>query len=442
MKALFTVPPLLRTTFARSTAILTSAAAIQNIMVLAVSPILSRLFSPEEFGAVGLLYAIAAVPATLSTGHYFLAVMQTRKQVETINIIALSWVCILATTALGCGVVAIGHFHPELIGDFGRQLGPLLLLAPLVMLTEGALSTGRIWDLRRADYRSLFRNRLIETGTMIIAQLAAGLVGAGALGLAGGRLLGVAAAAVDAGRVFLGDIGRWGRHAMSFRKMRAMAARYWRFPAFQTPAELMGCLIRQMPPILLAAYFSMEATGLYWLANRVLERPILLFGVDMSRVFMQQIAERRDRGGNVLSLFVKVTLFMAGLSLPAFLLVILFGPQLFAFVFGAEWYHAGEYARWMALFSFAYLFALPTRAMTAVFSLQRAYAIAEVIRTVLGAISIVLAAGMTGDDVTAMAAFSVVQLVVLTVFVVAVFLIVRRLQAANPPPLGTLRVLS
>lgn len=442
MKALFTIPPMLRTTFARSTAILTSAAAIQNVMVLAVSPILSRLFSPEEFGVVGLLYAIAAVPATLSTGHYFLAVMQTRRQVETINIIAVSWACILTTTALACGVVAVGHFNPGLIGDFGRQLGPLLLLLPLVMLTEGSLSTGRIWDLRRGDYRSLFRNRLIETGTMISVQLAAGLTGAGPLGLACGRLLGVAAASVDAGRVFLSDIGRRGRRAFSFRKMRQIAARYWRFPAFQTPAEVMGCLIRQMPPILLAAFFSMEAVGLYWLSNRVLERPTLLFGVDMSRVFMQQIAERRDHGGDVLSLFVRVTVFMAALPLVPFLLVIVFGPQLFAFVFGAEWYHAGEYARWMALFSFAYLFALPTRAMTAVFGLQRAYAISEGIRAVLGAISIVLAAKLTGDDVTAMAAFSIVQLAVLTVFVVVVFLIVRRLQASKPQPLGTLGVLS
>ena len=111
-------------------------------MVLAVSPILSRLFSPEEFGVVGLLYAIAALPATLSTGHYFLAVMQTRKRVETINIVALSWMCILATTALACGAVAIGHFRPELVGDFGRQLGPLMLLIPVVMLSEGGLSPG------------------------------------------------------------------------------------------------------------------------------------------------------------------------------------------------------------------------------------------------------------------------------------------------------------
>ncbi|MFO1156671.1 MAG: hypothetical protein U1E43_07840 [Rhodospirillales bacterium] len=107
-EALFTLPPLLRTTHARSTAILTSAAAIQNLMVLAVSPILSRLFSPEEFGVVGLLYAIAAVPATLAY-RSCLAVMQTRRQVETISIFGV-WACILTTTVLASGVVAIGHF--------------------------------------------------------------------------------------------------------------------------------------------------------------------------------------------------------------------------------------------------------------------------------------------------------------------------------------------
>jgi hypothetical protein len=100
-----------------------------------------------------------------------------------------------------------------------------MLLIPAVMLSEGGLSTGRIWDLRRADYRSLFRNRLIETGTMVVSQLAAGFLGAGPLGLAGGRLLGVGAATIDAARVFLSDIGRRGRRAVSFRKMRDMAGR-------------------------------------------------------------------------------------------------------------------------------------------------------------------------------------------------------------------------
>ncbi len=422
---------MLRTTFARSTAILTSAAAIQNLMVLAVSPILSRLFSPEEFGAVGLLYAIAALPATASTGHYYLAVMQTRQRLVSINIVALAWSCVVLTTVLAAGLASFAYLTPSLIGDTAGQLGPLLLLIPLVMLTDGSLATGRIWDLRQADYRSLFRNRLIETGVTIVMQLAAGLLGAGSLGLACGRLLGVGAASADAAIVFFRSIGRRGRRAISLRGIRKAAGRYWRFPAYQTPAELLGTLCRQMPPMLLAIYFSVEATGLYWMANRVLERPVLLFGADMSRVFLQQVAERRDRDHGALGLFVKVTLCMSALALPPFIVVIIFGPALFGFVFGAQWQLAGEYARWMALFSFAYLFALPTRGMTTVFGLQRAYAIMEAIRAALGALSIALAAQLTGSDIDAMAAFSVVQLVVLSVFVLVIFLIVRRLEAAR-----------
>jgi O-antigen/teichoic acid export membrane protein len=84
----------LRGTFARSVAILSSAALIQNALVLAASPILSRLFSPEEFGVAGLVYAFAAMPTVASSGHYFLAIMQTRKRVESVNIIALSWLIV------------------------------------------------------------------------------------------------------------------------------------------------------------------------------------------------------------------------------------------------------------------------------------------------------------------------------------------------------------
>ena len=72
---------------------------------------------------------------------------------------------------------------------------------------------------------------------------------------------------------------------MHLGKLKQVARRYWRFPVYHTPAELLGSLCRQMPPILLATYFSVEAVGLYWLTNRVLERPTMLFGADMSQVF-------------------------------------------------------------------------------------------------------------------------------------------------------------
>jgi O-antigen/teichoic acid export membrane protein len=424
----------LRGTFARSVAILSSAALIQNALVLATSPILSRLFSPEEFGVAGLLYAFAAIPTVASTGHYFLAIMQTRKRVESVNIIVLSWLIVLSMSFLASVIVTIIYYGPDILGGFGGQLGGNIFFIPAFMLLEACRTVGRIWEVRHADYRSLFRNRMIETIGMIISQITAGLAGIGAIGLIGGRLLGVTASAFDLFYTFARDIGGSGRKSVRLGKLKQVARRHWRFPAYQTPAELLGCFCRQMPPILLANYFSVEAVGLYWIANRLLERPTQLFGADMNRVFVQRVAEERNRARDPTGLFVKTTLVMAALSLPPFLLVIAFGPELFSLLFGGRWHQAGEYGRWMSLFSFATLCALPARSMATVYGLQRVYVIVESVRALLGAAFMAAAAELTNDDVTAMAAFSVLQLAVIAIFVlVAPILVRKRMLLENTP---------
>jgi lipopolysaccharide exporter len=421
----------LRGTFARSVAILTSAALLQNALVLATSPILSRLFSPEEFGVAGLVYAFAAVPTVAATGHYFLAIMQTRKRVESVNIIVLSWLIVFSVSFLASIIVTVIYYCRNIIGGFGDQLGGNIFFIPILMLLEASRTVGRIWEVRHADYRSLFRNRLIETVGTIISQISAGLAGVGAIGLVGGRLLGIAASAFDLFYTFARDIGRSGRRSVRLGKLKQVARRHWRFPVYQTPADLLGCLCRQIPPIFLAAYFSVGAVGLYWLANRILERPTQLFGADMNRVFVQRVADERGRARDPARLFIKSALAMAALSLPPFLLIIAFGPDLFSVFFGREWRQAGEYGRWMALFSFGSLCALPARSMTTVYGLQRVYVIVETVRALLGAVFIVAAAELTNNDVTAVAAFSVVQLAVIAVFVAVIPVLVRNRHVAG-----------
>lgn len=425
----------LRSRFARSLAILSSAAAIQTGMVLAASPLLARLFDPGEFGTAGLLTAVAAMPTTMASAHYYLAVTQTGKRVEWINIIALSLMCIVITALLALAVVFIINVDPARFGDITGQLGVLLFLIPVSILLESSLAVGRIWELRQAHYRSLFRNRLIETGGMVVAQLLGGLVGLGAIGLIAGRLLGMGAAGVDVFWGIIRSIGRSGRRVLRIGKMKQLARHYWRFPAYTTPGEVLSSFCRQIPPLFLASYFSVEAVGLYWLANRVLERPTLRFGRELSRVLLQHLADKRDRDRETPALLNKMTLALSLLSLPLFLPVILFGPDLFALFFGETWRHAGDYARWMSLYSFVQLIALPSRTLAIFSGLQRAFAIVESARAFLGAASIAAAAELTGDDVIAMAAFSVVQTVMVAIFITTAFVVVRRRRRAtlNPP---------
>ena len=48
----------------------------------------------------------------------------------------------------------------------------------------------------------------------------------------------------------------------------------------------------------------------------------------------------------------KSTLILGAIGIIPFGLVIAFGPWLFSFVFGDDWVTAGEYARWIALWSY------------------------------------------------------------------------------------------
>jgi branched-subunit amino acid ABC-type transport system permease component len=92
----------------------------------------------------------------------------------------------------------------------------------------------------------------------------------------------------------------------------------------------------------------------------------------------------------------------------------------------------------MSLFSFGCLCALPARCMTTVYGLQRAYAIAESVRALLGAVSIAAAARLTDDDVTAMAAFSVLQLAVMAIFISVVFTLTRKRHVLEKQPTGAI----
>src|SRR5699024_12639071 len=70
-------------------------------------------------------------------------------------------------------------------------------------------------------------------------------------------------------------------------------------------------------------------------------------------------------------LIKKATYALVGVGIIPFSLVILFGPFLFTLVFGSEWTTAGEYARWIALFSFSTFINKPAVKSMPVLNAQR-----------------------------------------------------------------------
>lgn len=126
-----------------------------------------------------------------------------------------------------------------------------------------------------------------------------------------------------------------------------MAVRYKRFPLYSTWEGLLNTAGTQLPPLIFAIFFGPAVAGLYSLANRVLSIPMSLIGSAIGQVFLSNAAEAR-RNGTLGTLVLNLHTKLAHLGLAPALLLALTGPDLFAFVFGANWRQAGEFARWMA----------------------------------------------------------------------------------------------
>lgn len=406
-----------RGTFARGLAVLTSASLLQNLVVFLTAPIVARLFSPTDFGISGLIQALGVVPVLLASGQYYVAIGIARNRAESINLVFMSLFLAPICAVLLLPLTFYIQARPELLPSEIREVSGYLWTIPAFMIVSTWLLVTRLWEIRLAHYRPMVLSRLIESGAMAGSQIALGFLGTGPMGLIAGRWVGTAAAGLYGLRLLFRQIGRPGLRSIQLRRMRALARRHWQFPAYQMPAQAVGELTRQLSSVLLGLFYSLSAVGFYWFANRLLERPAIVFGSNVGRVFYQHAADRRRDGQPVARLFWQTTAMLTATSIVPFGLVILFGPALFAWVFGPEWERAGHFARWIALANLTFLIGFPARGATGLFGLQKSYVLVESTRGVLSALTIALMARAGGNEIMAVGAAATIQSVIALGFV-------------------------
>jgi hypothetical protein len=68
--------------FNRHVLTLVTGTGLAQIIPLAITPILARIYSPEQFGVFALFIAVASSLSVVATGRYELAIMLPRKDVD------------------------------------------------------------------------------------------------------------------------------------------------------------------------------------------------------------------------------------------------------------------------------------------------------------------------------------------------------------------------
>jgi O-antigen/teichoic acid export membrane protein len=337
--------------FFRAVLVLAGATVASQLALLAASPLLTRLYLPEHFGLMAVFMAVASTVLTVSSARYELAIVLPKDGASARPVWELAQRLNLATSLIfGLALLAWGPALSRQAGHPG--LVSILWLMPLYVWVAGLFRANHYWALREQGFRAIGRSKFSQVLGAVALQVALGLpwVAGGAAGLIAGQALGQGLGGWRLGRA-LGLRHTDYRPLFRFKSSAAQkdAARaFQRFPLFDLPASLVDVLSVQLPNLLLATMFSAQVAGWHVLAERMVMLPVALVGQAVGQALLG-FSQAAKAGAGLYPMALRAVGGLGALALAPTLVLFLWGPSLFAMVFGSQWHIAGEYASWLML---------------------------------------------------------------------------------------------
>jgi len=355
---------LARRPFLKNVSIMLTGSAVGQLVSVVLSPVLTRLYSPEQFGILSIYTAILTIFVVMASLRYELALTLAASEEEAINLVAVCG-CALMTTTIVVAVAAFA-FPEELLKSlwpnpfhFYRNAGYRSLLI-LGFVCLGGYYIALYFATRQDAFRAIARTRIYQGVTGPLSQIGLGAMGFGAPGLLIGSILGQSAGTLG---LFYGQIGR--RRALlrtvSWRKMANLARRYRRFPLVASWAALIDTAGgNQLLYLLVSVGYSARIAGFIFLAERVVARPLSLIGTSILQVFVGEAGKTVSGDpAKLRTRFYQVISRQFCLAFGWILFANLAGALLFPTVFGPDWGEAVVYLEAMSLAYLAQAIVLP-----------------------------------------------------------------------------------
>lgn len=369
--------------------LLSGSTAVGQVVVILASPILARLYTPEDFGTLGVIASLLGIISVIASLRYQLAIPIPEDDEEASQLVVASAGIVLLFSGI---TVLLMHVWGDIISLWLNIPRQLLVIIPVGTFLIGLYQVFYYWNVRAKNFKTIARTRVGQTATMVGIQLAGYSLGAWGLvlGHISGQMAGITTLIWESLR---GSRFRLGRISLS--KMWSSLFRYRRFPLLSTWEGIFNVLGMQLPPLLIASFFGSGAAGIYALSHRISNAPLQLAGKAVGDVFFSRaaVAHREGRLGVVVRETVERSISFA---LPPFLVLVSAGPTLFALVFGDEWRQAGVVARYLASWMFLVFVASPLTLLFSVLEKQRQGAIFQ--STLLAARVLALLLGSRRGD--------------------------------------------
>ncbi len=316
---------------------------VAQAIPIAISPVLTRLFSPENFGLFALYFSISQIISVFITGRYENAIILPEKDEEAVNVVALS----LAITLLVSGIsmvlaLFVKYFLPLHLNN--PDIINYLFLMPVTVFAMGLSSIFTLWLNRKKQYKNISEGKIARSVFSSFFSVGFGLLTI----KAGGLIIADTIGQLFSGIYVFKKSLKTDKDKVSFisrKNILSTARRYKQFPRYNLLSGLLEKGSGHFPVIFLSSFFGSAITGFFSLSQRLIAAPEILISVSVGNVFRQQANVIYLQKGNCKEIFMKLFKLLLVIGIVPFTLLFILAPFLFSFIFGSEWRVAGEYTQ-------------------------------------------------------------------------------------------------
>jgi len=353
---------IIKSEFIQNVFTLLSGATIAQIIALISIPILTRIYTPEDFGFFAIYLSIANILATLSTGRYELAIMLPDKKENAIAIIKGIFRIAITFSFIILIIVLIAKNTQNRISDFIKPF--YFYFLPLSIFIIALANVFTQWYTREKKFKVQAKIKIYKSSSNASVNILIGL------------FYYIKSAGLFFGHIFSQTIQFlifatkfYQQEKKSFTQIKQKTINKQlkenrNFPFYSAPMGFLNTISSDILIYVLNLFYSTTLVGFYANAHKVINYPLSLISQSFTSVFYQKINETNKKVKLYLISYFINFLIASLAMIPVFF----WGEEIFGFVLGNNWTIAGSIAKYLAPLTIA---GFAMRSVSNIFSLTR-----------------------------------------------------------------------
>lgn len=328
--------------FYRNVFTLMSGTAVAQIIPIAIAPILSRIYSPEEFGQLALYLSVVQILSVIASGRYELAIVlpKEKKKAVELTILAITISCIFSLLSLGV-ILFFSKNIAQFLGD--SKLEKWLFLVPLSVLMISTFNALNYFNTREKKFNIIALANIYKAAGGNITQLFLGFFKFISGGLIIGQLFSHAFGNIKMLKTFLlnGSTIR----LTKISDLKLLAKRYINFPKYSMTGIFFNIAGYNFFSIFISSIYGLSTLGFFSNSYRYLGLPATLIGNAISQVYFEKLTDNYRNKEDILKVFTKTLSKSLIISLAFLVFGLLFIKDIIVIYLGEEWLISGQYAQ-------------------------------------------------------------------------------------------------